>query len=91
LKYADHLKAGRLVIRADSGYGAMHNIESLMDNRGLQFVVKGYSSRKAANIAKTISLDAYTQADDAVWVYELPVSDSGLRTILVQVLGSKGS
>ena len=43
-----------------------------------------------ANIAKTIALDAYTQADDAAWVYELPVSDSGLRTILVQVLGSKG-
>lgn len=90
LKYADHLKAERLVVRADSGYGAMHNTESLMAIRGLQFVVKGYSSRKAANIAKTISLAAYTQADDAVWVYELPVSDSGLRTILVQVLGSKG-
>jgi len=90
LKYADHLKAGRLVIRADSGYGAMKNIEKLMAIQRLQFVVKGYSSRKAARIAKTIALDAYTQADDAAWVYELPVSDSGLRTILVQVLGSKG-
>lgn len=37
-KYADHLQAGRLIVRADSGYGAMKNIERLMAIRGLRFV-----------------------------------------------------
>ena len=35
-------------------------------------------------------MDSYEQADEAAWVYELPKSSNGLRTILVQVLGSKG-
>ncbi len=89
-KLAEHLYAGKVILRADSGYGAIDNIEKLMSLKGLRFIVKGYSSRKAASIAKEIPMDAYEQADEAAWVYELPKSSNGLRTILVQVLGSKG-
>ena len=85
-----HLKAEKLVVRADSGYGAIKNIERLAVIRRLRFIVKDYSSRKAARISKMIALAVYTQAHNAAWVYELPVLNSGLRTILVQVLGSKG-
>lgn len=89
-KLADQLNAGKVILRADSGYGAIDNIEKLMSFKGLRFIVKGFSSRKAASIAKDIPMDSYEQADEAAWVHELPKSSNGLRTILVQVLGSKG-
>ena len=56
---------------------------------GLQFFVKGYSLRKVAKLAAALSFDYYEKADDAAWVYELPQSNEGLRTILVQIPGSK--
>lgn len=90
IKLPEQLKNGRVVLRADSGYGAVKNIEKLMSIKGLRFIVKGYSSNKAAAIAKTVSFDSYEQADDSAWVFELPQEDNGLRTILVQILGSKG-
>ena len=90
VKLGEHLAAEKVILRADSGYGAIDNIEKLMSIKGLRFIVKGYSSRKAASIAKEIPMDSYEQADEAAWVYELPKSSNGLRTILVQVLGSKG-
>lgn len=90
VKLGEHIAVGKVILRADSGYGAIDNIEKLMSIKGLHFIVKGYSSRKAASIAKEIPMDSYEQADEAAWVYELPKSSNGLRTILVQVLGSKG-
>ncbi|HPL99006.1 MAG TPA: transposase [Bacillota bacterium] len=89
-KLSEQLGEGRVILRADSGYGAFKNIQKLMAVRGLKFIVKGYSSRKAASIAAEVPFDSYEQADDAAWVYELPSSEGGLRTILVQILGSKG-
>lgn len=89
-KLPEQLRDGRVILRADSGYGAFKNIHKLMSIKGLRFIIKGYSSRKAASIANEISFDSYEKADDAAWVYELPTTEDGLRTILVQILGSKG-
>ncbi|OGO77927.1 MAG: hypothetical protein A2Y23_04215 [Clostridiales bacterium GWB2_37_7] len=89
-KLPEQLKVNRVILRADSGYGAFKNIQKLMSVKGLRFIVKGYSSRKAASIASEVSFDSYEQADEAAWVYELPSSENDLRTILVQILGSKG-
>jgi hypothetical protein len=90
LKYQDNLMSGKLIIRADSGYGAYDNICMLNDIKGLKFIVKGYSSKKAASIASTVSFGNYTQVDEGAWVFELPELEEGLRAILVQVLGKKG-
>lgn len=60
-KYAEHLRAGKLILRLESGYGSAENIERLMSIKGLKFIVKGYSTDKgystktAANIAKRVS------------------------------------
>lgn len=89
-KLAEQLRDRRVILRADSGYGAFKNLQKLMAVEGLRFIIKGYSSRKAASIACEVSFDSYDQADDAAWVYEIPSTEEGLRTILVQILGSKG-
>jgi hypothetical protein len=88
-KYREHLNNGKLIIRGDSGYGSSDNIEKLSAIPNLKFIVKGYSTIKASNLAKNIKFEDYTQADEAVWVYELP-SEGKLRTIIVQVLTDKG-
>lgn len=90
LKFKDNLKAGKLIIRADSGYGAFDNITMLNKIEGLKFIVKGYSTKKAASIAKTVPFSDYTQVDDGAWIFELPELEDGLRVILVQILGKTG-
>nr|PZN07921.1 MAG: hypothetical protein DIU64_11465 [Caldicoprobacter oshimai] len=89
-KYIEHLKSGKLILRLDSGYGSAENIEKLKSIKGLKFIVKGYSTKTAANIAKSVPLSAYTQVNDGAWVYELPQLKGGLRVILVQFLGKYG-
>lgn len=89
-KLPEQLKNGSVILRADSGYGAVKNIEKLMAIKGLRFILKGYSTKKAADMAKAVSFDSYEKADDSAWVFELPQTDNRLRTILVQILGSKG-
>jgi len=89
-KYAEHLRLGKLILRLDSGYGSAENIEKLRGIKGLKFIVKGYSTRTAANIARGVPLSAYTQVSDSAWVYELPQVEEGLRVILVQFLGKYG-
>src|SRR5690606_28147950 len=84
LKFKEQIKANKVIVRGDSGYGSIQNIEKLMSIKGLKFIIKGYSSKKATNIAKGVSFDLYEKADDAVWVYELPKEDGNLRSILVQ-------
>lgn len=89
-KLSEQLREGRVILRADSGYGAFNNIQKLMAVKELKFIIKGYSSKKTANIAAEVPFDSYDQADDSAWVYELPSVGEGLRTILVQILESKG-
>ncbi|WIV13133.1 transposase [Proteiniborus sp. MB09-C3] len=67
----------------------MENIEKLMSIKGLKFITKGYSTKSAANLAKNIPYSEYTQADNSVWVYELP-GETGLRKIIVQTLSKSG-
>jgi hypothetical protein len=78
-KHREHLNNGNFIIRGDSS----DNIEKLSAIPNLKFIVKGYSTIKASKLAKNIKFEDYTQANKAVWVYELP-SEGKLRTIIVQ-------
>jgi len=89
-KFKEHLRSGKLIIRIDGGYGSADSIEILKAIPGLKFVVKGYSTKQSANLAKNVPLKAYTQADRNVWVYEFPTEEDGLRIILVQTLKQNG-
>lgn len=88
-KFRDNLLENKLIIRVDSGYGSMGTIEKLKSIPNLLFLAKGYSTRQSANLAKSVKLDEYIQADEGVWVYEFPSKD-GLRIILVQILTKHG-
>jgi len=89
LKYQEHLYNNNLILRTDSGFGSVGNIEKLKQIPNLKFVTKGYSTRTAKNIAKNIPYYEYDQADEAAWVYELP-ENNGARYIIVQTLSPKG-
>ncbi len=67
----------------DSGYGSLENIEKLMSIKGLKFIVKGYSPRTAANIAREVPKSAYKRVSEGAWVYELP-QEGRMRVILVR-------
>lgn len=54
----------------------------------VKFVVKGYSTTRASNIAKTIAKEEYEEIDHFVEIYELP-SEGGLRFIIVRTLTRK--
>ncbi|EQB86931.1 hypothetical protein J2Z44_000147 [Clostridium punense] len=88
-KYKDQLYTGKLILRTDSGFGSIENIEKLLSIDRLKFITKAYSTVTAKNIAKGIHYSEYTQADEAAWVYELP-ENNGVRNIIVQTLSSKG-
>lgn len=88
-KYKEQLHNGNLILRTDSGFGSLENIEKLLSIPKLKFITKGYSTVKAKNLAKDISYSEYTQADEAAWVYELPAKD-GVRYIIVQTLSKRG-
>jgi len=51
--------------------------------------VKRYSIKQATRIVQTAPFDSYTKADEATWVVELPSIESGVRRILIQILGTK--
>ncbi len=86
-KLKDVAKENRLILRLDSGYGSNENIEKLKDR--VKFVVKGYSTTRASNIAKTIAKEEYEEIDRFVDTYELP-SEGDLRFIIVRTLTRKG-
>lgn len=88
-KYKEHLYTGNLILRTDSGFGSVENIEKLNSIDDLKFLTKAYSTVTAKNIAKEIDYSEYIQADEAAWVYELP-ENNGIRNIIVQTLSSKG-
>lgn len=86
-KLPDAAREKRLILRLDSGYGSDANVEAMKNK--LLFVVKAYSTARAANIAKTIRKEDWEEIDDCVDVYELPGTDS-VRYILVRTLTRKG-
>jgi hypothetical protein len=88
-KFKDKLRDGNLILRTDSGFGSLENVEKLLSIPKLKFITKGYSTVKAKNLAKDIPYSEYTQADEAAWVYELP-KNNGVRYIIVQTLSKKG-
>ncbi len=83
------LSNGELIIRGDSGYGSSENIEIMESIPNLKYVVKGYSTIRASNLAKGIPHTEYEQAAEAAWVYEMP-TDTDRRIIIVQILTKKG-
>ncbi len=88
-KYSEQLKISKLIIRADSGYGTEEIIDMVSSVSKLKFVIKGYSSKTAKNIAKTIDISDYTQVDRTARVYEIPNTVRN-RIIIVQILTKQG-
>lgn len=88
-KYKDQLRSGNLILRTDSGFGSIDNVEKLLSIPKLKFITKAYATTTARNLAKDIDYAEYIQADEAAWVYELP-QNTGVRHIIVQTLSSKG-
>jgi len=86
-KLKDVARESRLILRLDSGYGSEKNIEKLKNK--VKFVAKGYSTTRAANIAKTIAKEEYEEIDRFVDTYELP-SEGSLRFVIVRTLTRKG-
>ncbi|MEJ8553856.1 transposase, partial [Tepidibacter sp. Z1-5] len=88
-KYREQLKIGKLIIRGDSGYGTEEIIDMVSSISKLKFIIKGYSSKTAKNIAKTIDISDYAQADKSARVYEIPNTVRN-RIIIVQILTKQG-
>lgn len=86
-KLPDAANEKRLVLRVDSGYGSEDNIEHIKHK--VLFVAKGYSTTKAANIAKSIKKSDWEEVDGCVDLVEIP-SKGNLRYIIVRTLTSKG-
>ncbi len=89
LKYEEQLYNGSLILRTDSGFGSMDNIEKLSDVPGLKFITKGYSTTSAKNLANDIAYSEYTQVADSAWVHEIQ-DNSVLRKIIVRTLSDSG-
>ena len=88
VKYNEAIANDCLILRADSGYGSDDGIEMLKATRA-KFVVKGYSSQRAKNLAANVKMDVWEEIDESVDVCELP-PQGGLRIILVRVLEKDG-
>ncbi|NFA62290.1 transposase [Clostridium sporogenes] len=89
-KYKDQIHDGNLILRTNSGFGSLENVEKLLSIPKLKFITKGYSTVKASNLAKDIPYSEFTQADKAAWVYELP-ENNGVRYIIIQTLSKMGN
>lgn len=87
-KYTEVIKNNRLILRADSGYGSDDGVEMFKATKA-KFVVKGYSSQRAKNLAAKVKRAEWEEIDECVDVYELP-PQSNLRIILVRVLEKDG-
>jgi hypothetical protein len=88
VKYSETITSKCLILRADSGYGSDDGVEMLRAT-GAKFVVKGYSSKRAKNLAAKVSRDDWEELDECVDVYELP-PQGNLRIILVRILEKDG-
>ena len=87
-KYGEAITNDHLILRGDSGYGSDDGIEMLKETRA-KFVVKGYSSKIAKNLAVKVNRADWEEVDEFVDVCELPPQGS-LRIILVRVLEKDG-
>lgn len=88
VKYGETITNDHLILRADSGYGTDDGIEMLKAT-GAKFVVKGYSSKRAKNLAAKVNRADWEKVDEFVDVCELTPQGS-LRIILVRVLEKDG-
>lgn len=88
LKYSEAITNNRLILRADSGYGSDEGVVMLKATKA-KFVIKGYSSQRAKNLAANVKRDHWEEIDDCVDVCELP-PQGNLRIILVRVLEKDG-
>lgn len=88
VKYSEAITNNSLILRADSGYGSDDSIEMFKATKA-KFVVKGYSSQRAKNLAEKAKRDDWDEIDEYVDVCELPRQGS-LRIILVRILEKDG-
>ncbi|MCH4236492.1 MAG: hypothetical protein LKF87_11105 [Clostridium tyrobutyricum] len=89
-KYSGQIHNGNLILRTDSGFGSIKNVEKLLSIPNLKFVTKGYSTIRAKNLAKNIQYSEYDKADEAAWVHEL-LQINKVRYIIVQTLSKRGN
>lgn len=88
IKYSEAITNNRLILRADSGYGSDDGVEMLKATKA-RFVVKGYSSQRAKNLATKVKRYEWEEIDEYVDVCELQ-PQGNLRIILVRVLEKDG-
>ncbi|HEX9061597.1 MAG TPA: transposase [Clostridia bacterium] len=88
VKYSKTITNNSLILRADSGYGSDDSVEIFKATKA-KFVVKGYSSQRAKNLAANVKRDDWEEIDKYVDVCELPCQ-CDLRIILVRVLEKDG-
>jgi transposase len=89
LKLQNPLKENRLIIRADANYGSFENVKTLQ-NTGVKFVVKGFSTKQSKNLAKDISKDAWEKINIQVHVAEIATS-SDFRIIVCEFVCKDGT
>jgi transposase len=78
-----------LIFRMDSAFGSQESIKELKATKA-RFIVKGYSTVKAKNLAVGVSKTDWEEIDDSIDLFELP-SQEGLRYILVRTLQKDAS
>ncbi len=88
VKYSKAITNSNLILRADSGYGSDDSVEIFKATKA-KFVVKGYSSQRAKNLASKVKKDDWEEIDECVDVCELP-RQCDIRIILVRVLEKDG-
>jgi hypothetical protein len=88
VKYSEAITNSNLILRADSGYGSDDSVEIFKATKA-KFVVKGYSSQRAKNLASKVKKDDWEEIDECVDVCELP-RQCDIRIILVRVLEKDG-
>lgn len=88
LKLQNPVKENRVIIRADANYGSFENVKALQNN-GVRFIVKGFSTKQSKNLAKDIPKDAWEKINIQVHIAELPTS-SNLRIIVCEFVCKDG-
>lgn len=89
LKLQSPLKENRVIIRADSNYGSFENVKALQ-NTGVKFIVKGFSTKQSKNLAKDIPIDAWEKINIQVHIADIPTS-SDLRIIACEFVCKDGT
>lgn len=84
-----HNRRHKIIWRLDSGFGGDKNVLFLL-RRGYQFIVKGLSNRRAANLAQKVKY--WRQVDETRFVGRAPTPaslDERIQTFVIRTHGPK--